>query len=68
VLAIFQRLNREGRTILMITHDRDLAEYAHRVLALQDGRIVEDRTVGEPRDADAELRALPNEKTDSTAS
>ena len=67
VLAIFQRLNREGRTILMITHDRDVAEYAHRVLVLQDGRIAEDRTVGEPRDADAELRALPEDKTDSTA-
>ena len=68
VLAIFQRLNRQGRTILMITHDRGLAEYAHRVLVLGDGRIVEDRAVDEPRDADAELRALPEEKSDSTTS
>ena len=68
VLAIFQRLNREGRTILMITHDRGLAEYAQRVLVLGDGRIVEDRAIAERRDADAELRALSDKKTDSTAS
>jgi len=62
VLALFQQLNREGRTILMITHDREVAEYAHRVLVLRDGRIVEDRAVSEPRNAEEELRALPAEE------
>jgi len=62
ILALFQQLNREGRTILMITHDREVAEYAHRILVLRDGRIVEDRAVGEPRNAEEELRALPDEE------
>jgi len=67
VLALFQRLNREGRTILVITHDRDVAECAHRVLVLGDGRIAEDRAVSEPRDAQAELHAMPENQTDSPA-
>lgn len=54
ILAIFQRLNREGRTIVMITHDQEVAEHARRVLSLRDGQIVEDRAVHEPRDAEAE--------------
>ena len=61
ILSLFQRLNREGRTILMITHDREVAEYAHRTLVLQDGRIAEDRKSDEPRDAEAELQALGDE-------
>jgi len=59
VLAIFQRLNREGRTIVLVTHDAAVAEHAGRVLVMRDGRIVEDRKVTQPRDAEAELRAIP---------
>ena len=62
ILALFQRLNAEGRTILMITHDREVAEYADRVLVLRDGRVVEDRAISEPRNAEEELRALPSEE------
>ncbi len=68
ILAIFQRLNREGRTIVMITHDREVAEHAQRVLVLRDGLIVEDRAIVEPRDAEAELDAPPaNEADDARA-
>ena len=63
ILSLFQRLNREGRTILMITHDREVAEYAHRALVLHDGRIVEDRRIDEPRDAEQELQASADEQT-----
>jgi ABC-type lipoprotein export system ATPase subunit len=59
VLALFQRLNREGRTILLVTHDAAVAEHAGRVLLMKDGRIAEDRKVSRPRDAEAELRAAP---------
>jgi putative ABC transport system ATP-binding protein len=41
VLALFDRLHREGRTIVMITHDPSVAERAERTLFLQDGRIAE---------------------------
>jgi len=58
VLAIFQRLHREGRTLVMITHDRAVAEHARRLIVLKDGRVAEDQPVAQPRDAEAMLKAL----------
>ncbi len=43
VLAIFARLNAEGRTVVLITHEPDVAGQARRVIRLSDGRIIEDR-------------------------
>jgi putative ABC transport system ATP-binding protein len=43
VLDIFTRLNRDGRTIVLITHEPDVAAAARRVITLSDGRIVRDR-------------------------
>jgi putative ABC transport system ATP-binding protein len=43
VLEIFSRLNRQGRTVVLITHEPDVAGQAKRVVRLSDGRIVEDR-------------------------
>jgi putative ABC transport system ATP-binding protein len=45
VLRIFARLNAEGRTVVLITHEPDVAEQAKRVISLSDGRIVEDRRI-----------------------
>jgi putative ABC transport system ATP-binding protein len=59
VMAILQKLNREGRTVMLITHDRNIAEHAHRILTLRDGRIFEDAGSGFTRDAQAELESLP---------
>lgn len=42
IMAIFQRLNREGHTIVMITHEPDIAEHAKRIIHVRDGVIVED--------------------------
>ncbi len=42
VLAIFARLNAEGRTVVLITHEPDVAEQAKRVISLSDGKVVED--------------------------
>lgn len=58
VMAIFQQLHQDGRTMIMITHDRDVAEHADRVIVLDDGQILEDEPIEEPRDAEAELAAL----------
>jgi putative ABC transport system ATP-binding protein len=44
IMQIFQRLNREqGITIVLVTHEPDVAAYARRVLVMRDGVLVEDR-------------------------
>jgi len=45
VMELFLELNRAGMTILIITHEHDIARYAERFILLRDGRIVEDRPV-----------------------
>lgn len=55
VMAIFQELNRQGKTIVLITHDEAIAAVAGRVLEIVDGRIVSDRREANPRDARVEL-------------
>ena len=58
VMAIFQRLHRDGRTIIVVTHDRAVAEHANRIIVLKDGTVAEDQPVAQPRNAEAEARAL----------
>jgi putative ABC transport system ATP-binding protein len=63
IMEVLQRLNRErGITIVLITHERDIAEYAQRVIAFRDGRVVSDEPVARPRDAGAERAAQPPEQ------
>ncbi len=58
ILGIFQRLNREnGITVILVTHEPDIAAYAARKIQFRDGRIVTDEPVVSPRDAAAELVA-----------
>jgi putative ABC transport system ATP-binding protein len=60
VMEIFQRLNRErGITLVLVTHEHDIAQYAQRVLVFKDGRIKKDYQIEEPRDAAEALRNLP---------
>jgi putative ABC transport system ATP-binding protein len=60
VMEIFQKLNRErGITLVLVTHEPDIAEYASRVVVFKDGRIKEDYPVEKQRDASEELKLLP---------
>jgi putative ABC transport system ATP-binding protein len=60
VMEIFQRLNRErGITLVLITHEQDIAQYADRVVVFKDGKIRKDYQIDNPRDAADELRNLP---------
>ena len=60
VMEIFQRLNRErGITLVLVTHESDIAQYAQRVVVFKDGKIRKDYQIEEPRDAGEELRNLP---------
>src|SRR5687767_15465266 len=60
VMEIFQRLNRErGITLVLVTHEPDIAQYASRVVVFKDGKIKKDQQVESPRDAAEELKNLP---------
>ncbi|MBP7064239.1 MAG: ABC transporter ATP-binding protein [Ferrovibrio sp.] len=59
IMALFQALNARGITIVVVTHEPDIAAYARRRLLFRDGRLVQDSIVERPRDAVAELAALP---------
>jgi putative ABC transport system ATP-binding protein len=61
ILALLQRLNREGLTIVLVTHEPDIAAYASRVLLFRDGRLRSDERTATPQDAAAALVALPEE-------
>jgi putative ABC transport system ATP-binding protein len=50
VLRIFARLNEEGRTVVLITHEPDVAEQSKRVIRLSDGQVVEDQRTLDVRD------------------
>jgi putative ABC transport system ATP-binding protein len=52
VMAVFQKLNDDGKTVVVITHEPDIAGHAKRVVVFKDGRIVEDRAVAAPRRAE----------------
>ena len=61
ILAILQSLNREGITVVMVTHEADIARYARRILGFRDGRLRSDQRVETPSQAEEVLRAMPAE-------
>jgi putative ABC transport system ATP-binding protein len=58
VMALFQELNNQGITILIVTHEPDVAKYAKRIVEVRDGRIIHDHPVADRRNAGEDLRAL----------
>jgi putative ABC transport system ATP-binding protein len=58
ILALLQRLNRQGLTIVLVTHEPDIAAYAGRVLTFRDGRLLGDVRVAAPLDAAVQLTTL----------
>ena len=61
IMAIFQRMNRRGITIVLVTHEEDIAQFASRIVAFRDGRLRADTPVPAPRDAEAALPSLAEE-------
>ena len=59
IIALLQRLNRAGRTVILVTHDPEVARHAGRILRFRDGRLVGDERIAAPADAAAQLAALP---------
>ncbi len=64
VMGIMQALNRQGLTIILVTHESDIAEYASRQITFRDGRLVKDEPVSQPRDAAAEWAVLAQQNPD----
>src|SRR5216683_6860872 len=56
VMEIFQTLNRSGRTIVLVTHDKEIAAHCNRIARIEAGRIVSDESVAQPKDALQEAR------------
>ncbi len=57
IMAVFQRLNRNGITIIMVTHEQDIAQYASRRITFRDGAVITDEPVAARRNAEEELAA-----------
>ena len=58
VMALFQELNDQGITIVLVTHEPDVAQYAKRIVDVRDGRIIRDHPVADRRCAADDLREL----------
>ena len=55
IMALFQELNRRGKTIIMVTHEPELAAYTRRVITLRDGELVSDKGTGKVSNAAKDL-------------
>ena len=63
ILAILQQLNRDGITVVLVTHELDIARYASRVLMFRDGRVRTDDRIDRPVSAEDVLGALAPEES-----
>ena len=66
IMALFQQLNREGMTVLVVTHEQDVADFAKRVVRFRDGAVLSDQRQ-EPRDAREALEAFAREQQEAAA-
>jgi putative ABC transport system ATP-binding protein len=60
IMALFQDLNRRGKTVVIVTHEEDIARHCKRMIRFRDGRIVLDEVVNSPVDARDMLKKLPD--------
>ncbi len=55
IMATFQELNRQGITLILVTHEHDIAGYCKRIIEFRDGRVIRDQALDARRDAAADL-------------
>jgi len=61
LMGLLQQLNRGGMTVVLVTHERDIATFASRIISFRDGHVVDDKRVDQPADAHAMLREFDKE-------
>jgi putative ABC transport system ATP-binding protein len=59
IIAIFQKLNRQGKTILLVTHELSIARHTNRIIYLRDGKIFDEEKIENPTDAIEVLKNMP---------
>ncbi len=62
VMALFQKLNTQGITIVIVTHEPDIAQYARRLVTLRDGMIIQDNAIKSRRNAAHDVQKVRREK------
>jgi len=62
IMGVFQKLNDQGMTIVMVTHEMDIAQYTKRMVVMRDGKVVGDTPVAKRLSAETELRRLQEEQ------
>ena len=62
IMGVFQKLNDQGMTIVMVTHELDIAQYTKRMVVMRDGKVVSDTPVAKRLSAETELRRLQEEQ------
>jgi len=62
IMSLFQELNEKGRTIVLVTHEPDIAEYARRIIKIADGKIISDEANPQPSDAVQKISALASKE------
>jgi len=60
IMALFQELNAQGKTVMIVTHEEEMARHCKRVIRFRDGRVVADEPVLEPINAHEMLQRLPD--------
>ena len=61
LMGLLQQLNRGGMTVVLVTHERDVATFASRIVSFRDGHVVDDQHVAQPADARQMLQSLEKE-------
>ena len=65
IMALLQHLNRRGATIVVVTHEEDIAEHCSRIVRFSDGRVRDDRPVTDPISAERRLREIAATRQDA---